>query len=222
MVAESGSLDPMQLRKMTVALGHWEASTAAEGPGQRLALWFQGCPLRCDFCCNPGMLGFEGGTERDMQWVLRQLTESKINRGIEGVTLLGGEPTAQPNAAATIADLAQQLDLSVMVFSGWTLEYLQSSHEASILRLLDLTDILVDGRYRHDLPESSRRWVGSRNQRVHFLSDRYHPDDACWKQPNTIEIRITAEGIRWNGFPVPEFPRQTGENPAIQPSIPSD
>jgi anaerobic ribonucleoside-triphosphate reductase activating protein len=33
-------------------------STAAEGPGRRFTLWFQGCPLGCPGCCNPEMLPF--------------------------------------------------------------------------------------------------------------------------------------------------------------------
>ena len=43
--------------------------------------------------------------------------------------------------------------------------------------LLAETDVLVDGPYRRELPETRRRWIGSANQRVHFLSDRCRPDE---------------------------------------------
>ena len=29
------------------------AETVVEGPGKRLAIWVQGCEIRCPGCCNP-------------------------------------------------------------------------------------------------------------------------------------------------------------------------
>jgi anaerobic ribonucleoside-triphosphate reductase activating protein len=69
--------------------------------------------------------------------------------------------------------------------------------------LLELTDVLVDGPYVRELPDTERRWVGSTNQRVRFLSDRYHPDDPCWRQRNTLEIRVRGSEVSVNGFPAP-------------------
>src|SRR5258708_8371370 len=68
--------------------------TEAEGPGKRYALWFQGCPLRCPGCCNPEMLSFDGGRRISLIDVLRDIDKAAQAAGIEGVTLLGGEPLA--------------------------------------------------------------------------------------------------------------------------------
>ena len=68
--------------------------TEAEGPGRRFALWFQGCPLRCPGCCNPEMLPFEGGEALPLAEVVRRLREAAAAHGLEGITLLGGEPLA--------------------------------------------------------------------------------------------------------------------------------
>src|SRR5947209_19047366 len=76
--------------------------TEAEGPGRRFALWFQGCPLRCPGCCNPEMLPFAGGQAVPLADVLRQVQEA-AGQGVEGVTLLGGEPLAHAGAAAALA-----------------------------------------------------------------------------------------------------------------------
>jgi anaerobic ribonucleoside-triphosphate reductase activating protein len=51
------------------------------------------------------------------------------------------------------------------------------------------------------VPDTKRRWIGSTNQRIHFLTDRYRADDSCWQQPNTLEIRLDAAGLSVNGFP---------------------
>lgn len=177
--------------------------TQAEGPGRRFALWFQGCPLRCPSCCNPEMLPFAGGTQTRLADVLAQLTSAKMQHAVEGITLLGGEPIAHAAGAAALAEAAHALDLSVMVFSGYTLEELSDSADPAIRRLLACTDILVDGPFLRERPETRRRWIGSANQRVHFLSDRCSADDSRWCLPNTLEIRLRAGEVTVNGFPAP-------------------
>lgn len=175
--------------------------TEAEGPGRRFALWFQGCPLRCPGCCNPEMLPFAGGMPIPVADLVEQLRAAKAQRAIEGITLLGGEPFAHAAVAALLAEAAQALDLSVMIFSGYLLEELRASPDAAIHVLLAHTDILVDGRYQRDFPETRRRWIGSANQRIHFLSERCSPDDPRWRQPNTLEIRLERGAVTINGFP---------------------
>src|SRR5579871_3004196 len=96
--------------------------TEAEGPGRRFALWFQGCPLRCPGCCNPEMLPFDGGTKMTAAEVLAQLDAAVREHGVEGITLLGGEPLAHAAAGVVLAREAKARGLSVMAFSGFTLE----------------------------------------------------------------------------------------------------
>ena len=67
--------------------------------------------------------------------------------------------------------------------------------------LLAETDILVDGPYLREQPETRRRWIGSANQRVHFLSGRCSADDPRWLLPNTLEIRLRGPELTVNGFP---------------------
>ena len=175
--------------------------TEAEGPGRRFALWFQGCPLRCPGCCNPEMLPFTGGTTLPLGEIVAQIEEAAREHGIEGITLLGGEPLAHAAGAAALARAVRECGLTVMVFSGYTLEEARQLPEPAVAELLALTDILVDGPYLRDQPETRRRWIGSANQRIHFLSDRYAADDPRWLLPNTLEIRLRGSELTVNGFP---------------------
>jgi anaerobic ribonucleoside-triphosphate reductase activating protein len=177
--------------------------TEAEGPGRRYALWFQGCPLRCPGCCNPEMLPFAGGTPRPVADVLAEVEHARRHHGIEGITLIGGEPLAHAAGAAALARGARALGLSVMVFSGYTLAEACALPDPAVADLLAHTDILVDGPYDRDRPDTERRWVGSTNQRVHFLTARYRPDDPCWRRPNTLEVRLRDGELTVNGFPAP-------------------
>jgi anaerobic ribonucleoside-triphosphate reductase activating protein len=175
--------------------------TEAEGPGRRFALWFQGCPLRCPGCCNPEMLPFEGGTAVPLGALVRQIEEAARVDGVEGITLLGGEPLAHARGAALLAEAVRARGLTVMVFSGYTLEEARELPDPAVADLLARTDILVDGPYLRDQPDTRRRWIGSTNQRIHFLSDRYRADDPRWLLPNTLEIRLRGPELTVNGFP---------------------
>ncbi len=175
--------------------------TEAEGPGRRFAIWFQGCPLRCPSCCNPEMLSFEGGAVVSLRDLVGQIEEAVRTQSIEGITLLGGEPLAHAAGAAALARTVRERGLTVMIFSGYTLEEARQLSDPAIAELLDLTDILVDGPYLREQPDTRRRWIGSANQRIHFLSDHYRADDPRWLLPNTLEIRLRGPELIVNGFP---------------------
>lgn len=175
-------------------------STEAEGPGRRFALWFQGCPLRCPGCCNPEFIPFRGGEAMPLSAVVRSLDAAP---DVEGITLLGGEPLAHAQGAAALAVAARARGLTVMVFTGYLLEDARAMADPAVATLLAHTDILVDGPYVRESPDTARRWIGSTNQRIHFLTDRYRADDECWRQRNTLEIRVRDGEITVNGFPTP-------------------
>ena len=88
-----------------------------------------------------------------------------------------------------------------MVFTGYTIEDARRMPDPAVAELLAETDILVDGPYVREQPETRRRWIGSANQRVHFLSGRCSPDDPRWLLPNTLEIRLRGPELTVKGFP---------------------
>ncbi|WP_329054699.1 radical SAM protein [Amycolatopsis sp. NBC_01488] len=168
--------------------------TAAEGPGLRCAVWTQGCSVRCPGCFNPQTWTTRGGTLVPWQELVSRVVAID---GIEGVTLLGGEPFDQPEPLGLFASAVRSAGLSVMTFTGHVLEELPPS------KLLDSTDLLVDGPFLADRPEPSRPWVGSVNQRFHFLTDRY--DESIFTTPNRLELTIAPDGaIELNGFATTE------------------
>lgn len=179
----------------TLRIAQIVPSTEAEGPGRRFTVWFQGCPLRCPGCCNPEFLSFDGGEAMPLSSVLAMISDD-----VEGITLLGGEPLSHAVGAAALAEAARDKGLTVMVFTGHLREQAETMDD-DVRRLLSLTDILVDGPYLRDQPDTARRWIGSTNQRIHFLTSRYRADDSCWRSPNTLEIRVRGNEVSVNGFP---------------------
>jgi anaerobic ribonucleoside-triphosphate reductase activating protein len=136
--------------------------------------------------------------------VWSEILEAKRLHQIEGVTFLGGEPLLQAKGLAEVALDCQSIGLSVMVFTGYTLEELREAHLPGACKLLAHTDILVDGPYVHALREPERNWAGSWNQRIRVLSTRYEPgiEYASEYRPS-VEFRVRrGDWLRVNGHPV--------------------
>jgi anaerobic ribonucleoside-triphosphate reductase activating protein len=178
--------------------------TRVEGPGARYALWVQGCSIRCPGCCNPHLFDAALGSVVSVEALLAEVAAARP--AIEGLTLLGGEPFDQAAGAGRLAAGTQALGLSVMTFTGYTLEELRARSDPATETLLRATDVLVDGRYDTARPERRRRWVGSENQRFHYLTSRYSPEielPAAGEPLREVEVRIDAEGrVHGNGWPV--------------------
>jgi anaerobic ribonucleoside-triphosphate reductase activating protein len=191
-----------------VRVGARTPVTRVEGPGARYALWAQGCSIRCPGCCNPHLFAAAGGEVVAVEALLAEIRAARP--AIEGVTFLGGEPFDQAAGLARVAKGSRRLGLSVMVFSGYTLEELRARADDGVAALLRVTDVLVDGRYDAALPERNRLWAGSANQRFHYLTDRYGPrierpvDGAPLRE---AEVTVEADGrIRLNGWPIWDVP----------------
>lgn len=173
--------------------------TEAEGPGRRFAVWAQGCTIRCSGCFNPHLWSSAGGERVSVS----DLAAQALSSDVEGVTLLGGEPFDQAEAFGEFASQVRMGGLSVMTFTGHELETLQSAQAPpGAEKLLAETDLLVDGRYHADDPDNVRPWVGSRNQRLHFLSPRYSTlQNHLESLGDRLEIRVTSSGdVRVNGW----------------------
>jgi anaerobic ribonucleoside-triphosphate reductase activating protein len=175
--------------------------TDAEGPGRRYAIWVQGCPMRCLGCCNPELLPMRGGRSSSPASLFDRVLAAHQRSPLEGVSLLGGEPFAQAQGLAVLAEAIREVGLSVMIYSGYTLAELRAMSEPGVARLLAACDLLVDGRYERDQPDRERRWIGSRNQALHVFGDRYTLDDPRFRAGETMEIRLVAGELTINGWP---------------------
>jgi anaerobic ribonucleoside-triphosphate reductase activating protein len=167
-------------------------STRVEGPGDRACIWVQGCPIHCPGCAVPWTWPKEGGTLVSVDELVHQILTGP---SIEGVTLVGGEPFFQAAALAELGQAVRDAGLSIVTFTGYVLEEIVASDRKDWLDLLSVTDLLLDGPFRADLIDVSRPWVGSKNQRFHFLTERYeHLKNELGNISNRLEIRIQKDG----------------------------
>ncbi len=157
--------------------------TEIEGPNKRLTIWFQGCTLHCKGCCNPTYQPLEPRNIISLENLLKIIKDSREKYGIEGVTYSGGEPTLQQNLPVLTKEI-HKLGLGVISFTGRKYEEVSDA--------LDGCDVVLDGPYIEEQKENTRKVLGSTNQRIIILSDRY-PDCEEWFFNNAskeVEINV--------------------------------
>lgn len=148
---------------MQIRLSGIEPESIVDGPGYRFAIFVQGCPHACPGCHNPQTHDFSGGMLHDTRELIARLGESPL---VRGVTLTGGEPMMQAEALCEIARAAKERGMNVWCYTGYTLEALLEEHDADRMRLLGLTDVLVDGPYIARERSLDLLYRGSGNQRL--------------------------------------------------------
>ncbi len=139
-----------------------QSDSIVDGDGIRTVIWFQGCLHHCQFCQNPLTWDMDGGFLMDTEDIKKSLEELKYQTGI---TLSGGDPFFQPEAALEIAKFAHSIGLNVWGYTGFTYEELLDSDQAKKNLLVEL-DVLVDGRFEIAKKSLACKFRGSTNQRV--------------------------------------------------------
>ncbi|NLW17550.1 MAG: anaerobic ribonucleoside-triphosphate reductase activating protein [Firmicutes bacterium] len=146
---------------MQVRLAGIKQESVTDGEGLRAVVYFQGCPHHCPGCHNPESHDPRGGYVAETEEVLEVLCSNPL---IDGITLSGGEPLLQPEAALALAQGARERGKSVWVYTGFTLKAILADPVKRAV--LSYTDVLVDGPFILAERDLSLAFRGSRNQRL--------------------------------------------------------
>lgn len=113
-----------------------ETFGTVDGPGIRLVVFFQGCPMRCLYCHNPDTWAPKKGQTMTVDEILDIYEKNKGFYSKGGITATGGEPL-------------MQLDFLIALFEG--------AKKRKIHTCLDTSGIL----YRKEKDEAYRRLFAS-------------------------------------------------------------
>ena len=123
----------------------------------------QGCHFHCPNCFNQSTWDFDGGKEFTVE-TMRRIVSLMSRPYIKRFTLLGGEPLAKENIETSkeILRVIKETypNKQVWLFTGYKIEEIPDKS------ILQYVDVLVDGRYIHELRDLSLAFRGSSNQRV--------------------------------------------------------
>lgn len=174
--------------------------TKVLGPGERTAIWFQGCNRRCKGCMSESSRPLNGGKLASISKLCDVIFSQT---GIEGVTISGGEPFLQPEALYSLLErIRNNSSLGVIVYTGFTLEQLKDLGDSWVDKILNgYVDLLIDGEYVDELNDG-KSLKGSSNQRVLFLTDRYLPYKELYEgTTRNAEVRLSGNDVFFVGIP---------------------
>ena len=177
-------------------ISHTESHTNLLGPGDRFVIWVHGCCFDCKGCLARNTR-FGNYHEVDVCDLAGEIKMS----GCDGLTISGGEPFLQAEALAELVrEVKNTCDIGVIIYSGFTIEELYDRNDSAAL--LGMTDILIDGRYIEEL-DDGRAYVGSSNQRIHYLTDRYENSGSEYysAKKRRAEIKFSEDSVTLIGVP---------------------
>lgn len=134
-----------------------------DGPGIRLVIFFQGCPMRCLYCHNPDTWEVNAGNEMSAEELLQMYQRNRSFYQNGGITATGGEPMQQLQFLTELFETAKAegihtcLDTSGICFDP--------EHPEGTERLLAATDlVMLDIKHIND--ERHRKLTGHSNRRI--------------------------------------------------------
>lgn len=84
-----------------------ESFGTVDGPGIRLVVFLQGCPMRCRYCHNPDTWKIGSGTRMSPEAVMEQFRKNRSFYRKGGITVTGGEPLLQMDFVLALFRLAK-------------------------------------------------------------------------------------------------------------------
>lgn len=138
--------------------------STVDGPGRRSVIQFAGCSILCAGCYIPETHLRENGRLVSITEIISEIDKKSSEH--DGVTILGGEPFDQPESLQILVGRLKEKNYHLVIYSGYTLESLLDRKSEIINRILDKTDLLIDGSFQRELAEGAGEYRGSSNQRL--------------------------------------------------------
>lgn len=140
-----------------------ETFGTVDGPGVRFVVFFQGCPMRCQYCHNPDTWLPEDGKEMSVAEILSRLERNASFYKTGGITATGGEPMMQIEFLTELFTEAKErgihtcLDTSGIMFAKERMEQIE--------RLLLVTDLVMLD-IKHIENEAHKELTGHANENI--------------------------------------------------------
>lgn len=150
-------------RKGTGRIHSIESFGTVDGPGIRMVIFFQGCPMRCAYCHNPDSWDMQGGKEMTAEELLEQYERNRAFYQKGGITASGGEPLMQMAFLTEVFEKAKKKSIHTCLDTSGVM-YRKERHE-EFERLFGVTDlVLLD--IKHSGEEAHKTLTGRKQAPV--------------------------------------------------------
>lgn len=174
--------------------------TKVLGPGERTAIWFQGCNRNCKGCMSPTSRPLDGGKLIDSDLIINEVLSED---NIEGITISGGEPFLQIEGLYYILKkIRENSVLGIIIYTGFMLDQLIKMKNIKVDEIVsNLSDLIIDGEYVDELNDGIAL-RGSSNQKLNFITERYKDFVGMYNEPHrNAEVIATEADMFLVGIP---------------------
>lgn len=183
---------------LRVAQTRWPVRSL--GPGNRVAVWTQGCNIGCAGCMSLNSWDKSAGISIDALDLGAGLG-AHCHAHNASLTVSGGEPLEQADAlsAALHAFRSRAPEANVLLYTGYgqqQAEDLISAHDVPV-------DAAIVGPFEERLNQSDH-WRGSANQIMVFVRPRYRALFENWASepaPSPVEVSQESGAVTVVGIP---------------------
>ena len=155
-----------QERSMTECKGRIhsiESFGTVDGPGVRFVIFFQGCPMRCQYCHNPDSWDMKKGNLMTVEELLEMYGKNSSYYKGGGITATGGEPLMQLGFLTELFRKAKKRGIHTCLdTSGITYSEKKKQEFIELFQYTDL--VLLD--FKHSEEEAHKKLTAQSQKKV--------------------------------------------------------
>tara|TARA_R110001583_G_scaffold38372_1_gene124038 strand:- start:12451 stop:12918 length:468 start_codon:yes stop_codon:yes gene_type:complete len=141
------------------------------GEGTRCTLFVSGCIHQCKGCYNQSTWSPDAGqlfTDKLVEQIIEDLNDQRIKK--QGLTVSGGDPL-HPANIELVLKLIQRVKAEcegkdIWIWTGYVLAELNDKQK----QIVELVDVLIDGKFEQKLADPTLAWRGSANQVIYYFN----------------------------------------------------
>lgn len=144
-----------------------ETFGTVDGPGVRFVVFFQGCPMRCQYCHNPDTWDIKDGKEKSVDEILEMFERNRSFYKTGGITVTGGEPMVQMDFLLELFSKAKEKDIHTCLDTSGIMfvEDRESDVFKKIEKLMAVTDlVMLDIKHIEDV--AHKELTGQSNKKI--------------------------------------------------------
>ncbi len=121
-----------------------ESFGTVDGPGLRFVVFFQGCPMRCQYCHNPDTWQPNTGEQMSAEEIMEKFRRNKSFYSTGGITVTGGEPLLQIDFLTELFRIAKSEGVHTCIdTSGITYKPDNGEYMKKLDTLMEYTDLIM-------------------------------------------------------------------------------
>lgn len=150
---------------MTGYIHSKESFGTVDGPGIRLVLFMQGCPMRCLYCHNPDTWKTGEGTQVTAEEIIEEFNKNRAFYEKGGITVSGGEPLLQMTFITELFRKCKEEKIHTCIDTSGITYKEEKEYLEKLDTLLEFTDLVMLD-IKHIESECHKALTGHKNENI--------------------------------------------------------